>query len=451
MNSATKRQPAVSTRFFSHLFAILFLASPFLLAADTPPTKTAASPADKLALRDHWTLQSSAKVDAKGEIVSTPAFAPTGWHDATVPTTVVAALVQDKTLPDPFFATNLRQFAGVTYPIGGNFSNIGMQTDSPYAVSWWYRKQFAAPATYAGKTVWLNFKGINYRANVWLNGKKIANSDNIAGAWRTYEFNVTDSVKPGAENVLAVQVFAPTENDLAITFVDWNPAPPDKNMGLWREVYLTTSGPVALRYPTVVSKLNSPTNDLAQLTVTAQVKSATDRPVSGRVKGRITNIVRSKVEVRDFEQDVSLAPNEVKDVIFTADKLEALTVSYPQLWWPTQMGEAHLYWLDMEFEIDGAVSDRSHTEFGIRQITSELNATGGRAFHINGKNILIRGGGWTTDMMLRPDPQRLRDEFRYVRDMGLNTIRLEGKLESEDFFDLADHEGILIMAGWCGC
>ena len=93
---------------------------------------------------------------------------------------------------------NLREFAGVTYPIGGNFSNIPMQTDSPYAVSWWYRKQFAAPATYAGKNVWLNFKGINYRANVWLNGKQIANSDTIAGAWRTYELNVTDAVKPGA-------------------------------------------------------------------------------------------------------------------------------------------------------------------------------------------------------------------------------------------------------------
>ena len=227
----------------------------------TPPQSKPAPPAaraEKLALREHWNLQSSAKVEAKGETISTAAFVPKGWHDATVPTTVVAALVKDKTLPDPFFAMNLRKFAGVTYPIGGNFSNIPMQTDSPYAVSWWYRKQFAAPAAYAGKTVWLNFKGINYRANVWLNGKQIANTDNIAGAWRTYELNVTNAVKPGHENVLAVQVFAPTESDLAITFVDWNPAPPDKNMGLWREVYLTTSGPVALRYPTVVSKLNLP-------------------------------------------------------------------------------------------------------------------------------------------------------------------------------------------------
>ena len=174
------------------------------------------------------------------------------------------------------------------------------------------------PASYKGKTVWLKFNGINYRANIWLNGKQIANSDDVAGAWRTYEFNVTDAAKPGAENVLAVQIFSPTDHDLAITFVDWNPAPPDKNMGLWREVYLTTSGPVALRYPTVVSKLDLPANDTAQLTVTAQLKNGTSQPVKGTLKGEIENV--------KFEQDVELAANESKDVTFTPDKFLATRV-----------------------------------------------------------------------------------------------------------------------------
>jgi exo-1,4-beta-D-glucosaminidase len=421
-----------------------FLGSHLLLAANLSVSKPPA-PAAKLILRDHWTLQTSVKVEAKGETISSPTFVPKGWHDATVPTTVVAALVKDKTLPDPFFATNLRQFPGVTYPIGGNFSNIPMQTDSPYAVSWWYRKQFAAPATYAGKTVWLNFRGINYRANIFLNGKQIANSDQVAGAWRTYEFNVTQAVKPGRENVLAVQIFAPTENDLAITFVDWNPAPPDKNMGLWREVYLTTSGPVAVRYPTVVSKLNSPSNDQAKLTVTVQLKNGLGLiAVLGKLKGQIGDVA--------FEQDVVLQPNESKDITFTPDRYPQLVFTNPRLWWPRQMGKPNLYPLTMEFVQGGSfVSDRTHTEFGIREITSDLNAIGGRAFHINGKNILIRGGGWTPDMMLRENSQRLHDEFRYVRDMGLNTVRLEGKLETQEFFDIADHEGILVMAGWCCC
>jgi exo-1,4-beta-D-glucosaminidase len=432
-------------RLSAQLLLVSCLGSHLLLAADPAASHPSAPGAgvDKLILGEHWSLQSSAKVEAKGEIVSTAAFIPHGWHDVTVPSTVVAALVKDKTLPDPFFAMNLREFAGVTYPIGGNFSNIAMEPESPYAVSWWYRKQFAAPASYSGKTVWLNFKGINYRANIWLNGKQIANSDDVAGAWRTYEFNVTNTVKPGSENFLAVQVFAPTENDLAITFVDWNPAPPDKNMGLWSEVYLASSGPVALRYPTVVSKLNLPADNSAQLTVTAQLKNSTDRPVKGKLKGLIERV--------DFEQEIELAPNQIKDVSFTSDQFPQLTFSNPRLWWPAQMGKPNLYPLAMTFEVNGVVSDHSRTAFGIRQVTSEVKANGGRAFHINGKNILIRGGGWTPDMMLRENSQRLQDEFRYVRDMGLNTVRLEGKLETQEFFDLTDHEGILVMAGWCCC
>src|SRR6266853_1278495 len=398
---------------------------------------------NKLPLREGWTLQTSLKVEANGEAISTAKFVPNGWHHATVPTTVVAALVKDKTLPDPFFSMNLRQFPGVTYPIGGNFSNIAMESDSPYAVSWWYRKAFVAPVSYKGKTAWLNFKGINYRANIFLNGKQIANSNDVAGAWRTYEFNVTGAVKLGVENVLAVQTLAPTESDLAITFVDWNPAPPDKNMGLWREVYLTTSGPVALRYAAVVSRLDLPASEQAHLTVTAELKNATAQIVKGTMKGKIENVA--------FEQEVELSPNQSKDVTFTPDQFQQLNFSNPRIWWPAQMGTPNLYPLTMEFEINGVVSDSSTSKFGIREVTSELNATGGRAFHINGKNILLRGGGWSPDMMLRETSQRLRDELRYVRDMGLNTIRLVGKLETQEFLDLADQQGILVMAGWCCC
>ena len=422
-----------------------FVFSSFLAAQQNTSAAPAARPPaeTRLMLHEGWAVQTSAKVEANGEVISTPAFSPKGWHDATIPSTVVAALVKDKTLPDPFPGMNLRSFPGVNYPIGANFSNIAMASDSAYAVSWWYRKAFTVPAGYKGKTIWLKFNGINYRANIFLNGKQIAKSDDVAGAWRTYEFNITSSAKPGAENVLAVQAYAPTEHDLAITFVDWNPAPPDKNMGLWREVYVTASGPVALRYPTVVSKLNSPTNDSAQLTVTAQVKNGTDQPVKGKLKGQIEDVA--------FEQDVDLAANESKDVAFAPDKFSQLVFSNPRLWWPAQMGTPNLYKLSMEFDVNGVVSDKSSSEFGIREITSDLNSVGGRAFHINGKNILIRGGGWTPDMMLRQTSQRLRDEFRYVKDMGLNTIRLEGKLETEEFYNLADHQGTLVMAGWCCC
>jgi exo-1,4-beta-D-glucosaminidase len=396
---------------------------------------------EKLALRDGWSLQSSGKVDKGGEVISTAKFQPSGWYSVNVPTTVVAALVKQKIYPDPTYGMNLRSIPGTTYPIGANFSNIPMQQDSPFIIPWWYRKAFVLPAGYKGKAIWLDFGGINYRANIWLNGKQIAKSDDVAGAWRTYEFNVTDAALPGKQNVLAVQAFSPTDKDLAITFVDWYPAPPDKNMGLFREVEIRTSGPVAVRYPTVVSKVDA--DQKAHLTLTALLKNSTNQPVKGVLKGRI--------EKTEFSQDVELGPNEQRDVTFDPAQVAQLNADHPRLWWPAQMGKPELYVLKMEFETNGKVSDKAETKFGIREITSELNQNGKRVFSVNGKKILIRGGGWSPDMMLRQNSQRLRDEFRYVQDMGLNTIRLEGKFEPKDFFDLADERGILIMAGWCCC
>ena len=424
----------------------------FALAVAVAQPSFQSTPALTLPLRQGWALQSSAKVTATGEAISSPslnaAFQTKNWIQADVPTTVVAAQIKSGLLPDPFYAMNMRQYPGVSYPVGFNFSNIPMPPDSPYAASWWYRKEFTLPNVYAGRTVWLNFRGINYRANIFLNGKQIANSNEVAGAWRTYEFNVTSAVKQGA-NVLAVQVWAPTENSLAITFVDWNPSPPDKNMGLWHEVYLTTSGPVALRHPAVLSKVDLPADSTsaAHLTVTALLNNGSDHPVKGTLKGRIENI--------EFAQPVELAAGESKDVVFSPDRYPQLNLSNPRLWWPAQMGTPNLYDLHLSFEIGSELSDLSRTKFGIREITSEVAEHAPnrfkRLFKVNGKNILIRGGGWTPDMMMRETPERLADEFRYVRDLGLNTVRLEGKLETEEFFEMADQQGILVMAGWCCC
>ncbi len=429
-------------RVFS-IACVVALLSPFAVMAfgQTRPAPEIASAT--VSLHDGWQLQSSGKVDEGGAVISTPKFAATGWRTVSVPTTVVAALVKEKVYPDPDFGMNLRSLRGMDYPIGANFSNLPMQQDSPFIVPWWYRKSFEIPAADKGKTLWLRFGGINYRASIWLNGKEIATSDDVAGAWRTYEFNITNSALIGKTNVLAVEVFSPTENDLAITFVDWNPAPPDKNMGLWRSVEFVTSGPVALRYPTIVSKVDSPENNKAHLTVTALLKNATDRPIKGTLTGKIENI--------EFSQNVELAANESKNVTFTPEQFPPLNLDHPKLWWPAQMGKPDLYSLHLQFVTGGKVSDSADTHFGIRQITSELNANNGRVFSVNGKKILIRGGGWSPDILLRENSQRLEDQFRYVQDMGLNTIRLEGKLETPEFFDLADRKGILVMAGWCCC
>jgi exo-1,4-beta-D-glucosaminidase len=189
--------------------------------------------------------------------------------------------------------------------------------------------------------------------------------------------------------------------------------------------------------------VNTPANDKAQLTVMAQVKNGSDQPVKGTLKAAIDKL--------EFSQDVELGPGEAKDVLFTADKFPQLNVDHPRLWWPAQMGTPNLYPLHVEFDVDGKASDTADIHFGIRQVSSEVVPDNKRVFTINGKKILIRGGGWSPDMMLRENSQRLEDEFRYVQDMGLNTIRLEGKLETEEFFEKADRKGVLVMAGWCCC
>ncbi len=219
-----------------------------------------------MTLDEGWEIQSSAKVVAAGEIISTPGFQPANWYAAAVPTTIVAALVKDKVYPDPDFGINLQKIPGADYSrpvVNGlrtvtNLSDLPLESGNPFAVPWWYRKSFLLPTGYRGKTIWLNFHGINYRANIWVNGKKIAGQKGVAGSWRTFEFNITAIAHPGTQNTLAVEVYPPGEWDLAISFVDWNPTPPDRDMGLFRSVTIDTSGPVALRYPAVISHLEYP-------------------------------------------------------------------------------------------------------------------------------------------------------------------------------------------------
>lgn len=208
----------------------------------------------KVFLRAGWQIQSSCVDHSTGQVISKLGFRRAGWHAATVPSTVVAALVADATYPDPYFGFNLRSIPGTSYPIGKMFSVLPMPKGSPFRCGWWYRTEFSAPETAPDGRVWLHFDGINNRASIWLNGRKIAGAGElVAGAYQTYEFDVTPFVAADRANVLAVEVFAQTENDLGVNWVDWNPTPPDKDMGLWRDVYLRVTGPVKISYPQVVT------------------------------------------------------------------------------------------------------------------------------------------------------------------------------------------------------
>lgn len=413
--------------------ALIGVFAAFGTAAERPPART-------LTLTENWSIQSSGKTGAGGEVISTASFQPHDWYRTTVPASVLSALVRNHVYPDPYSGMNLRAIPGTTYPIGENFSNLEMPPGSPFAGSWWYRTDFEIPAAWSGQTLWLKFDGLNFRANVWLNGRRIADSDKMAGAWRVFEFDVTETAEPGRLNTLAVEVFPPAAKDLAITFVDWNPLPPDKDMGLWRPVRLIARGPVAVRYPQVITRLKLPA---AELTVTAELQNAGAHEVNGVLTARIESI--------EVSRSVRLAAGETRVIAFAPDRFAQLRIAHPRLWWPAQVGEQNLYPLAVRFETGGRVSDEAAIRFGIREVTSPIDERNHRVFRINGRNILIRGAGYTFDMLLNSSSERQLAQLKYVRDMNLNALRFEGKLDDEHFLDLTDEMGILVFAGWCCC
>ena len=248
-------------------------------------------------------MQSSLGVDAPPEAVSRPGFSTKGWFPVTLPSTVLGGLVADHEYPDLYVGTNLQ--------------NVW---EPRFQVPWWYRTEFELDDVPGARTQ-LHFDGINYRADVYLNGTLVAGSDRVAGAFRTYTFDVTDVVHPGT-NALAVRVYpVDARHDLTITWIDWSPLAPDHGMGIWHDVWLTRTGGVTVRDPQVVSDLPLPATDHADLTVTATVHNAGDSPVDADVAGTIGSIA--------FSRTVALAPGESKLVTFDPANVPAAAPDRP--------------------------------------------------------------------------------------------------------------------------
>jgi exo-1,4-beta-D-glucosaminidase len=427
------------SRFRSALVALFALV---LSSAFVANVFAAESPSSPVFLHNDWRLESSCKLTAKPEAISLPGFDDSKWHPALVPGTVVGSLVADKTLPDPNYGKNLNSYPGAFTNNKIQAANLDMPAGSPFRCSHWFRTEFASPAAYANRTIWLHFLGINYRANIWLNGKQLADRSEVAGAYRAYEFSIGDFLHREGKNALAVEVFAPEKNDLGLTWVDWNPTPPDKDSGIWREIFLSSSGDVILRHPFVSSKLD-PAYKSASLTLSAELRNTTDHPVKATLHA----------DVGDFQlaQPVELAPKETKIVRFSPDQFPQLKLSSPHLWWPYQMGDPYLYTAKFRVEVSKETSDFASLDFGIREVTSELTESGGRLFKVNGKRVLIRGAAWAPDMLLRWSSWKLDADLAYVKHMGLNTIRLEGKTDRDEFFNKTDKLGLLVMPGWICC
>jgi len=400
--------------------------------------------ADVLMLRNGWALQSSASVSASGETISGEAFSPEGWHATSVPATLLAALVADGTYPDPYIGDNITKIPGYKPGLW-----LVMDEDSPFYPSWWYRIAFDAPGEWAGRRLTLHLDGINYRANVWLNGKRIADDQSTVGMFRRFAFDVTDGMRMGAKNVLAIEITGPghvpkknyrTKQIEATTgWDDHNPQPPDLNTGIWQDVYIRATGPIALRDPHATSKLEIPSLAKADLTLSVRAVNLTPAPVKA--------VVRAAVESIALEQTVELAAAESREIVFAPEQFPALRLEKPRVWWPNDLGPQELYTARWTVTAGDRESDAVETRFGIREATTYINEEGWRGYRVNGRNVLIRGGAWmTADMLLRFTRGRYDALVRYAREGHLNMLRSEGFSirETKDFYDLCDEYGIMV-------
>lgn len=417
---------AVLQRFFRISAVLALVAAPAAYAANTfAPTQVAGKPGQVTPIA-HWEIQSSAKTQQSGAEISSADFSTKGWDPVSGRATVIAGLMENGRYKNVFHGDNLR--------------TIGHRQ---FVATWWYRTQFTLAKPARGLHTLLRTNGMIASADVWVNGHEVADHAAVAGAYPVHEFDITRWVHAGS-NTLALRVHPGNpQADFLMGWVDWNPTPPDYNMGPWRGVDIIQTGPIELRFPLVTSKLSLPDLARAALTVKVEVRNLDNAPHDTVVSGEAAGI--------SLQQKVHLAAGQTRTVSFSPKTDPGLALDHPKVWWPIGMGDQPLYHLKLAASVDGAVSDNAATTFGIRSATSKLTKQGYIQFFINGKPVLIRGGGWAPDMFLREIPGRMEAEFSYVRNMGLNAIRSEGKLEDQHFYDLADRYGILILPGWECC
>jgi exo-1,4-beta-D-glucosaminidase len=370
-------------------------------------------------LTDNWSIISSNNTTLDGAaLINSTDLDQSQWVKTKVPTTVMGALVEAVVIKDPFF--------------GKNLENIP-KTD--FQVPWWFRTTFDLDEFNRGnEVVRLLLDGINYRANIWLNGSQVASKDSVYGAFNQFDLNISRYAKAGV-NLLAIEIFPPKPRDFYMGFVDWAPTPPDNYMGIFREVHIKRTGKVSMDRIFVAPDVDVKTLKNATLTVSAEITNYGDKAKQVKVSGKIENI--------SFSSDFPVNPGETKPVKFD------LKVENPRLWWPNGLGKPEMYDLKMELKDGFQLADRKSTRFGIRKIETYLTKDTVRGYKVNGREVLIKSGGWVDDLFLRYMPEKDAAQIRMVKEMNMNSIRFEGIWgNNHHIFDLCDENGILMLVGW---
>jgi exo-1,4-beta-D-glucosaminidase len=376
----------------------------------------------KTKLEDNWKIKSSKEITNSKESISMIDFNDSLWYTTKVPGTVLTSLIQNGVYKNVYKGDNLTKIP-----------------TEQFKDNWWYRKTFTVNDIVEDENIRLQFEGINYRANIWLNGSLIASSDSIESPFRIFDLDISKYVVEG-KNSVAVEVFPPQKLDLTIGFVDWNPNAPDNNMGIWRGVYLKRSRGVSVTNTFIQTDLNDELTE-ALLNVSTEITNHQNKEVN-------TKLVVNIGEIKFFE-NLILPPNSTKLVEFTSEKYQELIFKNPRLWWPNNLGEANLYNCTISVLVENKESHEETVRFGIREVGQYVNDKGHKGYTVNGKRILIKGGGWVDDVMLADSEEKVEAQVKYAKHMNLNTIRLEGFWgNSKAIYEKADENGILLMLGW---
>ena len=407
-----------------------------------------------------WKMIKAGDATDPGEKISLSNYATTNWMPAIVPGTVLNSLVYNQKYPEPYYGINNK----IESKLIPDISETGRDF-----YTYWFRTDFSVPQSFKGKTVWLQLDGINYRAEVWVNGNLLSTMN---GMFIQDYIDVTDFVKIGGKNGLAIKVY-PVDvpgsakpkswgaagefhnggngniglNTTMLMTVGWDftfmDGIRDRNTGIWKNISLYATGRVALRHPFVKSELRKPDYDQARETVSVEIinPSTSNRVISCKVKGEIVG------ENITFEKTFRLMRGEEKTATFSPEEFPQLIINSPKLWWPVNKGPQNLYDLKLTVSVDGKDCDSVKTRFGIREIVSDRKTPDkSRVFYVNGKRLFIRGTNWIPEAMLRTSDERTYAELRYSRQSGVNLLRMWGGgiAESDYFFQLCDELGLLV-------
>lgn len=397
-------------------------------------------------------------IGTSGITITSPSYIPSApvWTQANVPCTVVACLMQAGLIPANVFQGDL----------------INQINQTRFNATWFYQTTFTLPSSSSFAS--LRLLGINYRARIFLNGVDL--DESIIGMYTINEVDLTKNAVFGGENKLAISVtrqfdfaLGPGHSetvDLGVSFVDWTYSdPPDYNLGLWRRVFVDSHGPVTLRSPGVATSLSQASHHSlalkkqpvsfseANLTVILEARNYDATvDVVGSLVGQVSTSSGATI-LCSFSVPLTVTALSEVTVSITVDQVQCLSIQSPQLWWPWQMGEQTLHLLNVSFITltSNVTSDSISTTFGIRTATSVLDSNGYRLFLFNSLPFLVRGGGWSPDLFQRVNDERLAQQVAITRDLGLNAIRFEGKMEPDELFILMDSVGIVALPGWCCC